>query len=166
MQFERNRVPYPWTFEIPALVGVGLLVVISVAVQMGRAMANLACGAGWAWPGTGVGGRISATFTSLPGVLAGNAAAGLSPTPAHTATAPVLAGWTLVSVVVAMSVLGIAAAWAVRRWGPGRMRGFATASQARDALGIRRLRRNAAIIRPDLVNTPPSGGHDGYHPSV
>jgi hypothetical protein len=36
------------------------------------------------------------------------------------------------------------------RWGPGRMRGVATSSEAERLLGVARLRRSRKIVRPDL----------------
>ena len=38
----------------------------------------------------------------------------------------------------------------VRRFGPGRVRGMATRSQAETLLGLRRLRAVAPVVRPDL----------------
>ncbi|HRI97584.1 MAG TPA: hypothetical protein PLZ93_18335, partial [Nocardioides sp.] len=40
--------------------------------------------------------------------------------------------------------------WAHQRWGPGRMRGMATAAEAEKLLGVTRLRKVAGILRPDL----------------
>jgi len=40
--------------------------------------------------------------------------------------------------------------WAYQRWGPGRMRGMATAAEAEKILGVTRLRKVAGIVRPDL----------------
>ena len=40
--------------------------------------------------------------------------------------------------------------WAYQRWGPGRMRGMATAAEAEKLLGVTRLRKVAGILRPDL----------------
>ena len=41
-------------------------------------------------------------------------------------------------------------AWAYQRWGPGRMRGMATAAEAEKLLGVTRLRKVGGIVRPDL----------------
>ena len=40
--------------------------------------------------------------------------------------------------------------YAYQRWGPGRMRGMATAAEAEKLLGVTRLRKVAGIVRPDL----------------
>jgi len=39
---------------------------------------------------------------------------------------------------------------ALDRWGPGRMKGMATRGEADKLLGLTLLRRNRALIRPDL----------------
>src|SRR5450756_234100 len=71
---QRNRDPYPWTFEIPLAViaASGLLAVL--AVQVGRSLAVVVSGQGWRWPAAKV------FFSSLGGVLRGHAAAGLPAT--------------------------------------------------------------------------------------
>ena len=91
MQRERRRDPYPWTWEIPLAIGIGVLLVLTVGVQLGRSLANLVAGAGWTWPASvgastaGAGPFPSplskAFWSSLPGVFAGDAGAGLSPVP-------------------------------------------------------------------------------------
>ena len=59
-----------------------------------------------------------------------------------------------------------ATVWGLRRWGPGRMHGMASAAEAEQLLGISRLRRVAPIIRPDLTRSATTEGHhDGYHPT-
>ena len=157
MQTERTRVPYPWTWEIPALIGVALIAAAILAAQLGRAAANLAAGAGWTWPSRG------GVISSLPGVMMGDGAAGLSQAPARIAPAGVVVGWVIALELVTIVAVMVAGVWAARRWGPGRMRGMATIPEAQKVLGLERLRRNAAIIRPDL-SRPELGGHDGYHP--
>jgi hypothetical protein len=56
-------------------------------------------------------------------------------------------GLTELTVLVAVVVTVV---WAARRWGPGRVQGMATAAEAEQLLGVSRLRRNAAVVRPDL----------------
>ena len=72
MQRERVEDQYPWTWEIPLGVVCGLVVVGVVACQLGRSVANWFAGAGWRWP------TPDRLMTSVPGVLAGDAAAGLT----------------------------------------------------------------------------------------
>ena len=155
MQRERRRDPYPWTWEIPVAVALAALFVIVIGIQLGRSVANLLAGAGWTWPDANAGAFPSpigtAFWTSLPGVVGGHADAGL-PTP----TPDGLAGRGLVWVSLAMTEVALLTAtiwvgvWAYQRWGPGRMRGMATAAEAEKVLGVTRLRKVADIVRPDL----------------
>ena len=155
MQRERRRDPYPWTWEVPLAVTLATLFVLVIGIQLGRSVANLLAGAGWTWPDADAGAFPSpigtAFWTSLPRVLAGNAGAGLpSPAPDD------LAGRGLVWGSIALTEPTLLAAtirvgvWAYQRWGPGRMRGMATAAEAEKLLGVTRLRKVAGIVRPDL----------------
>ena len=154
MQRERLKNPYPWTWEIPAvLIGIMLFLVV-VGIQLARSLANLLAGAGWTWPAADTGAFSSplgaAFWTSLPGVVGGDAAAGLAdPVPAQLAPASLV--W--VCLVLVEGVLLIATTWgglvAYKR-GPGRMKGMATAAEAEKLLGVTRLRKVAPIVRPDV----------------
>lgn len=86
----------------------------------------------------------------MPGVLAGDAAAGLA-LPLQVGAPPgQLLGWVItVEVIIAAATITVTAA-GLRRWGPGRLKGMATAAEAEAALGASRLRRVRPIIRPDL----------------
>ena len=122
----------------------GTLLLLAAGVHMGRGVAFLLCGAGWVAP------AVADLFTSVPGVVAGDPAAGLDPVPN---LAPVR--WVLtVSVAVAelaMIVLAVAAGrFAWTRWGPGRLPGSASPVEVAPLLGVRRLRRSAPVVRPDL----------------
>ena len=55
----------------------------------------------------------------------------------------------LAIVVISLLVLKIV----LDRWGPGRMKGMASRGEAERLLGLTRLRRNSAVIRPDLYRT-------------
>src|SRR5687767_15094450 len=70
-QQSRRRDPYPWTWEIPLGVVLVILMVLVCGVHLGRGIANVWAGAGWAFP------RRVELFRSLPAVLRGDAAAGL-----------------------------------------------------------------------------------------
>ena len=151
LQTERRRNPYPLTWEIPVGAATVTLVLAALGVQLGRSLAHYSVGAGWTWP------HGRALFTSIAGVLAGQTTAGLRPTPAVAATPAAVAGW-IVAVELALLILAATAVvLALRRWGPGRLRGMATPAQARDTLGPVRLRRVRKIIRPDLYPSPRSG---------
>jgi hypothetical protein len=140
-------------------VALATLFVIVIGLQFGRSVANLLAGAGWTWPTTGGGATTgsfpspigSAFWTSLPGVLGGHADIGL-PTP----TPDGLAGRALVWASLAMTEVALltATVWigvrVYQRWGPGRMRGMASAVEAEKLLGVTRLRKVADIVRPDL----------------
>ncbi len=148
LQTDRNKDPYPLTWEIPVAVLTGLLLVLLIGTHVGRGVACLLTGHGWTWP-------VSAQlFTSLPGVLSGNASAGLRRP--VTVAAPLLWGCLIVVEVVLLTAAGIGASWVLRRWGPGRMKGMASPADAEAILGLSRLRKVAPIIRPDLT-----GGRHG-----
>ena len=70
-QQSRRRDPYPWTWELPLVVVLVILMLLVCGVQLGRGIANVLAGAGWAFPT-----RVE-LFRSLPAVLRGDAAAGL-----------------------------------------------------------------------------------------
>jgi hypothetical protein len=151
LQTERRRNPYPLTWEIPVGAATLTLVLAALGVQFGRTLAHYSVGAGWYWPP----GR--ALFTSIAAVLAGQPTAGLNPAPMPSATPATVAGWIISVELVLLTIAVITAVVALRRWGPGRLRGMATPTQARDTLGPIRLRRVRSIIRPDLYPSPRTG---------
>jgi hypothetical protein len=71
----------------------------------------------------------------------------------------------MVVVMTFLAILGLvfAAAAALHKWGTGAVRGVASATETEEVLGVSRLRRSAALIRPDLEDDN-LAGHDGYHP--
>jgi hypothetical protein len=159
MQRDRRRDPYPWTWETPVALTLATLLVIVIGIQLGRSLANLLAGAGWTWPTADGGANAGAVpspigtpfWTSLPQVLAGHSEAGLpSPAPSGLASSGLV--WT--SLALTELTLLTATIWvgvyAYQRWGPGRMRGMATAAEAEKILGVTRLRKVAGIVRPDL----------------
>ena len=147
MQRSRRTNPYPFAWEIPLAIVVGILCLFVLGIQTGRSVANLAAGNGWVFVGS------EALFTSLPGVLRGDATAGLS---SLTSPATQAQLWTSIAIVQFL-VLFACAALAVavwRRWGPTRLHGMATTAEAEQLLGLARLRRHARVIRPDLHSRP------------
>ena len=149
LQSARTKDPYPFTWEIPVAVVAAWALLASLTAHLGRAMANFAAGAGWTWPPS------KALFTSLPALLAGDPRAGLAP-PGGAASPAALAGWILSSQILLLAATITATVWALRRWGPARMKGMASRAEAEAVLGITRLRKTAKIIRPDLHPvTPP-----------
>lgn len=143
MQQERVHDQYPWTWEIPAAVAGGVGLVVVLAWHLGRAIANLQAGAGWAWPAP------NRLFTSIPGLLGGDAAVGVH-LGAPAASAVALWLWMAVSTVVMLTVGAAVAVWAWRRWGTGGLRGMASVDEARSILGVARLARVRHVVRPDL----------------
>ncbi len=144
-QRDRRREPYPWTWEPAAAVCATLLGVAVTATQTGRAAANFVSTGTLSFPSTPAG-----WVTSTPAVLTGNAAAGLSPDGAQPA-GPVLLGWCVGvagALLLAFTVAALVMGW--RRFGPGSMQGVASPDEVRATLGLRRLRRNGRLIRPDL----------------
>ncbi|MCK0113518.1 hypothetical protein MWU75_15325 [Ornithinimicrobium sp. F0845] len=144
MQHERVRNPHPWTFEIPLACALAVILVLVLGVHAGRATANLFAGGPLAWP------HPTDLFSSLPALLGGDAAAGLADPPARVAGPAALRAWIIVAEVIALVLTGAAAILAMKRWGPGRLRGTASKAEATKLLGTSRLRRHRAIIRPDL----------------
>lgn len=147
MQRERVEDQYPWTWEIPLAIVCALAVVGVVVCQLGRSVANWFAGAGWRWP------TPDRLVSSVPGVLAGDAAAGL-PDVHHAASAAALWGWLAVVSLLMIAAIAVAGVMAWRRWGPGRMRGMATITEAHELLGKDRLWKVRHVVRPDLY--PPS----------
>lgn len=144
MQHERVRNPHPWTFEVPLACALAVLLVLVLGAHAGRAAANLFAGGGLSWP------HPTDLFTSLPGLLRGDATAGLSEVPVHVAGPRALRTWVIISEVLALVLITITTVLAMRRWGPGRLRGMASKGEATRLLGPSRLRRHRAVIRPDL----------------
>ena len=142
-QRERRTDPYPLTWEIPVAILTGSLLSLVLGVQLGRAMANLAAGVGWTWPAT------AQLFRSAFGVLQGDAGAGLDST-ASLAEPDALLAWVLAVELVVMAAYVFLTWLCLRRWGPNRVLGLASADEARQLLGRQRLYAARKVIRPDL----------------
>ena len=136
-----------------------MLLVIAAGIQLGRSLANLVAGAGWTWPASATASATSGPFpsplgsafwSSLPGVLAGHADAGLSPVPPASDLAAPAALWAclVVTELLLLAGCGWVGARGYQRWGPGRMQGMATAAEAETLLGITRLRKVANVRAP------------------
>ena len=163
MQRARRRDPYSWTWEIPLLVFMLVMLGLAVGVQVGRGLATLLAGSGWTWP------TDQATFwRSLPAVATGDADAGLGPSVDGLASSKLL--WACIGLVEAALLVaaGSVAVWCLRRWGPGRLRGMATRAEAERLLGVTRLQTVSSIVRPDLYGRHPAriSGRGRGEPSV
>lgn len=143
MQRSRRTNPYPFTWEIPLALGVAILLLLLMGVQVGRSIANAAAGNEWVFVARPL------MFTSLGGIVTGHAGAGLTGI-GHPAGTTLL--WAAIGVVESVVLAGCAVGLGagLSRWGPSRLRGVATRSEAENLLGRTRLRRHAAVIRPDL----------------
>ena len=150
MQRSRRTTPYPFTWEIPVGIVLGVPLTLVLGLQAGQSVANLVAGNGWVFVD-----RV-ALFSTLGPLLSGQASAAL-PGVTHPASAELY--WTCVVFVELLVVVVIG--WAVKlgldRWGPARLRGMATAAEAERLLGRTRLRRHARVIRPDLYGAPRGG---------
>lgn len=151
MQRSRRTNPYPLTWEIPLGAIVGVLLLLVLGAQIGRSLANLVTGSGWAFV------ERSVLFTSLPGLIAGDAAAGLDDMLVVASARLLWVSIALVELALIVACVAIGR-WALGRWGPGRIHGMATTSQAAQILGRARLRKHAAVIRPDLHRKHRAGG--------
>ena len=132
MQRERRNNPYPWTWEIPLAVACGVLLVLAVGVHLGNALAHLADGDGWTWP------PASRLFISIPGVLTSSR---------HH---PDVQAWIVTTELLLTGLLAWAGVVSWRQWGPSRLKGMATRTQAEHVLGLTRLKKDAPMVRPDL----------------
>ncbi len=135
---------YPWSFEIAAGVALAVVLLLTVGVHLGRGVACMLSGTGWVFPST------ADLFTSLPGVLAGDAAAGLDELPCRAPTRRLLASSVAAAELLMVAVAAVAARLTWTRWGAGRLPGAASQAEVSRLLGVARLRRSAAVIRPDL----------------
>ena len=146
MQRERRETPYPFDWQLAAGAAVAALVVVpALGLHLGRLLANQTAGAGITFAAQ------DQIFTSLPGLIRGDAAAGLDPAPnREVATTAALWAWSGTA-TLALAVLAIAAtAWWWQRHGPGKVLGMATRAQAEQLLGPSRLRKHRHVTRPDL----------------
>lgn len=147
LQHARRTSPYPWTWEIPAAIAAAVLLVMVLAVHLARAVANLWSTGTWQFT------PRPSLFTSLPGILTGHAGAGLHSLSEHASSGQLLF-WIVTFELVALVAVVLALRSGLRRWGPGRIHGMASPAEAETLLGLSRLRRNAAVIRPDLHRGP------------
>ena len=139
MQHARRHNPYPLTWEIPLGVACAVLLTLAVGVHLGDALAHLTAGQPWAWPPT------RDVFASIPTLLTS------TPAPAAVDART----WIVTVELLLTASLGWAAYSTWQRWGPSRLKGMATGEQAGQVLGVRRLRKVAPIVRPDLhARTP------------
>ncbi|RBY97557.1 hypothetical protein DQ237_01005 [Blastococcus sp. TF02-8] len=134
----------PASWEVPAAAALAWLAVLALLLPAGRGVAAMIAGGGWVWPTDG-----AALAASVGGLLVGDPDTGLDA--AHAAALPgTPAVYAVIAVLlVAFLVASGAALWAGRRV-LGAPTGMADRSQVEQVLGRSRLRRAAAVVRPDL----------------
>ena len=155
-QRSRRHDPYPWTWEIPTCVVVAITLVMVSGVHLGRAIANVVAGADWVVP------ERADLFRSLPAVLQGDAGAGIHGLDRSIASSTAL--WTYIAAteLILLIACAVLLKMVLDRWGPARMRGMASPAEAERLLGVRRLRRVRAVIRPDLYGVHHSEQQDDH----
>lgn len=146
MQRDRVSNRYPWTWEPIAAAVIGYLLASWLLLHLSRAIANVFAGGGWQLTERGH------WFGSTVAIIKGDAGAGLDPsTPADTIASPTgLYIWLMLGQIWLLALAMYALVTWTRRYGSGRMHGFATPAETETLLGTARLRKNASIIRPDL----------------
>jgi hypothetical protein len=143
-QRSRRQNPYPWTWEVPLGVAIAVLALFALGVQLGRSIANGLTGTGWTFP------TAAQLFESLPGVLRGNAGAGLTGPHGDVASASTLLGCVVGTELILLALSVFLLKVGLDRWGPGRIRGMASVGEAKRLLGVSRLRHARRTVRPDL----------------
>jgi hypothetical protein len=156
-QQSRRHDPYPWTWEVPVGVVFMILLVLVCGVHLGRGIANVLAGAGWAFPG-----RVD-LFRSLPEVLRGDAGGGLDDLDGSRSSPATLWTWVVLTEVMLLAVCVFALKMVLDRWGPSRMRGMASRGEAERLLGVTRLRKVRSVVRPDLYRKDRTSREDDLH---
>ncbi|CCG02429.1 type IV secretory system conjugative DNA transfer family protein [Blastococcus saxobsidens] len=134
----------PASWEVPAAAVLAWLAAAALLLPVGRGVAAVLAGGGWVWPTDG-----AALAASVGGLLVGDPDTGLDATRA--AALPGTPAVYAVITVLLVAFLGVSggAFWAGRRF-LGTPTGMADRSQVEQVLGRSRLRRAAAVVRPDL----------------
>jgi hypothetical protein len=136
----------PLTWELPVAVALAWVSVAVMLLPAGRGAASWLTGRGWFWPGTG-----AALSASLRALMTGHPSAGLVATGPAALPAPGVV-YLLLALLefswLAVTSYGLRVWW--RTWGPGMREGLAGRGEVEKVLGLSRMRRNRAVIRPDL----------------
>lgn len=141
-RFATNRVPLTW--EVPAAVIVAGLFFVLVTPLVVQGLVAFATSGQFAWPtdrlADAYGGLLRGHFGEG---LRRDAAAGLPPD-------EVMGVLTILGEVLVLGAAAVVGLWMREMTGTNSRHGLATATQAAQALGVPRLRKSAAVIRPDL----------------
>ena len=144
LQRQRRTNPYPFTWEVPAAVLLCVVYALVMAIHLGRGAACYVATGRWQLT------PASNLISALPGILTGDASAGLAEASCRATSASSFAVWVTLALLVVTALLVVAGRLLLTRWGPGRMKGLSTAGDAETILGLSRLREVRHIIRPDL----------------
>ena len=140
-RFRTQTVPLTW--EIPVLVALAGLVIVMLTPLLVQGLVCWTLAGGFAWPHD--------LTAALLAIGRGEFGVGLQPRTAKVLPpAPVMWVASAAGEVIALGAATIVGVRLRGLIGPSFGHGLATAPQAAEALGLRRLRRNAAVIRPDL----------------
>jgi hypothetical protein len=146
-QQSRRHDPYPWTWEIPLGIVLVILMVLVCGVHLGRGIANVWAGAGWAFPT-----RVE-LFRSLPAVLAGDAAAGLDGLNGSVSSPSAVWMWVVATEVMLLAVSVLLLKLVVYRWGRGRLRGMASRGTIITTVSARLRRRTRRQLAADSASS-------------
>jgi hypothetical protein len=135
--------PQPYGWELAAGGALCWVLVAVILVPAGQGAAAFLTGAGWCWP------TQAGLFPAIGGLFSGHPGRGLTPT----AAARLPAAWAVYGVIggadLGWLVLSGVGVWVWQREFAD-TRGWASRRDAADALGLDRLHRRRAEIRPDL----------------
>ena len=141
-RFSTHAVPLTW--EIPAaVIGAGLLFILITPLVV-QGVVGWATSGDFAWP-------TRHLLDAYGGLLHGRFGAGLRRDVAA-GLPPDTVMWvlTVIGEVLVLGAAVVVGVWMRDLTGTNTHHGLATATQAAEALGLPRLRKTAAVIRPDL----------------
>lgn len=145
-QRERRATPAPPMRELALLWVLGYGVAMLYGLHLARAIANWIAGAGFTLT------PMAGLFAAAPGILRGDATAGLSPAPTGAASAASVHVWSvLVQVALLTLVIAAGVAWARRR---PEVQGLASKDEVQRLHSVDQLRRVRHELRPDLYPRP------------
>jgi len=141
-RFTTNRVPLTW--EIPAAVIFAGLFFILVTPMVVQGLVAFVTAGEFEWPSEHL-------LDAYAGLLHGHFGEGLRRDVAA-ALPPDGVMWllTILGEVLVLGAAVVVVLWMRDMTGTNSRHGLATATQAAEALGLPRLRKSAAVIRPDL----------------
>src|SRR3954451_9172560 len=134
----------PASWEIPAAAALAWLAAAALLLPAGRGVAAMLAGGGWVWPTDG-----PALASSVGGLLVGDPDTGLDATRAAALPGTPAVYAVIAVLLVAFLIASGGAVWAGRRV-LGTPTGMADRRHVEQVLGRSRLRRAAAVVRPDL----------------